>query len=71
LLPGPWLPGKFGCATEINFFSGPLKANVDSLNANSFSFSFWYRRTLDFPRLNVHFSGSAEEDDFSFQLNED
>jgi len=71
LLPGPWLPGKFGCATEINFFSGPLKANVDSFNANSFSFSFWYRRTLDFPRLNVHFSGSAEEDDFSFQLNED
>ncbi len=47
-----WTAGKFGCAKAAGFLNGNIIAGFEkSIDVNNFSMSFWFRATMDNPRL--------------------
>ncbi|MFA5886555.1 MAG: LamG-like jellyroll fold domain-containing protein [Patescibacteria group bacterium] len=58
---GNWGVGFFDCAREIGFTYDKLVGSLhQAADLNNFSVSFYYRRSYDYPRLNLRFYNSLD-----------
>jgi hypothetical protein len=61
--PGTWTVGKWDCARVVGDRHDKIQLSLDpAANLNTFSMSFYYKKTIDNPRVVVRLS-SADSDD--------